>query len=297
MKRVISWSVAVILVLLLSGFLVVTYQQADHLVHYPLEERTAAKHKPQDFDLVVEDVVLHNVDGQRLHGYFSTTSNGAYVMLQHGFKANRGYMLEEAKMLQNAGYGILVSSVRSHDLNDGDEITFGVREMTDLDAWYQFLVDEHGATLNKVGMLGNSLGASMVIEYASLNQNIAAVVAVSPFSSLQDTIDVSVEYFTGLPAFPFAPMISWWAEAILGMNVEQADATKAAAKLCNTPLFIMQGGRDIVVSVDSGQWIYDAACGDKELWFEAELGHTKFDTQKPDEFKRRVVQFFNRSLL
>ena len=59
------------------------------------------------------------------------------------------------------------------------------------------------------------MGGSIAIEYAALNQDIAAVVAESSFSSLQDTINVSVEYFTGLPAFPFAPMISFWAEIIL----------------------------------------------------------------------------------
>ena len=297
MRRVISWVLAVVLLVVIGGFLLVTYQQADHLVHYPLETRTPATKQPKDFDLQVQEVVLLNSDGQKLHGYFWPSANGAFVMLQHGFKADRSYMLEEAKLLQDAGYGILVTSVRSHDLNDGNEITFGVREMDDLNTWYTYLTNEQGAEKGKVGLLGNSMGGSMAIEYAALNQDIAAVVAVSAFSSLQDTINVSVVYFTGLPAFPFAPMISYWAESILDLDVEEVNATKAAAKLCNTPLFVMQGGQDIVVSVGSGQWIYDAACGDKELWFEEDLGHTKFDTKKPDEFKRRVIAFFNKALL
>ena len=297
MKRVVSWVLAVVLLVVIGGFLLVTYQQADQLVHSPLETRTPATKQPQDFDLQAQEVVLLNSDGQKLHGYFWSSNNGAYVMLQHGFKNERTEMLEEAKILQDAGYGILVTSVRSHDLNDGDEITFGVREMDDLNTWYNYLTNEQGAEKGKVGLLGNSLGAAMAIEYAALNNDIAAVVAVSAFSSLQDTINVSIVYYTGLPAFPFAPMISQWAEMILGMDVEQVNATKAAAKLCNTPLFILQGGQDIVVSVGSGQWIYDAACGDKELWFEEDLGHTQFDTKKPEEFKRRVIAFFNKALL
>jgi esterase/lipase len=297
MKRAIGWILAVVLLVVMGGFLLVTYQQADYLVHHPLEARTPATHQPQYFDLQVQEVVLLNPHRQKLHGYFSASNNGAYVMLQHGFKANRGYMLEEAKILQEAGYGILVTSIRAHDLNDGDEITFGVREMDDLNTWYNYLMNVQGAAKGKVGLLGNSMGGAMVIEYAALNQDIAAVVAVSAFSSLQDTINVSVEYFTGLPAFPFAPMISFWAETILGIDVAQANTAKAAAKLCNTPLFIMQGGQDIVVSVESGQWIYEAACGDKELWFEEALGHGKFDTKKPSEFKHRVIEFFNKSLL
>ena len=146
----------------------------------------------------------------------------------------------------------MITSIRAHDLNDGDKITFDIREIDDLHAWYNYLIHQRGAIRVRVGLLGNSLGGSIVINYATFNRDIAAVVAVSAFSSLQDTINVLVEYFTDLPAFPFAPMISFWAELILGVDVEQVNATKSAASLCHTPLFIMQGGQDIVISVESG---------------------------------------------
>jgi len=297
MKRLAIWTLLVICLVVMGGFLLVTYQQADDLVHNPIENRAPVKHQLEDFDLQVQEVVVRNPDGQKLHGYFSAGSNGAYVMLQHGFKTNRSYVFEEAKILQDSGYGILLTGIRAHDLNDGDELTMGVREVEDLDTWYNYLIEAQSVGKGKVGIFGESMGGSIAIEYAALNQDIAVVVAESSFSSLQDTINVSVEYYTGLPAFPFAPIIALWAEIITGIDIEQINATKAAAKLCNTPLFIMQGGQDTVVSVESGQWLYDAACGDKELWFDAALGHVDFVTKKPDEFKRRVVGFFNQSLL
>ena len=55
-------------------------------------------------------------------------------MLQHGFRHNRSEMFEEAKILQDAGYGILVTSICAHDLNNGDEITFGIKEIDGLRA-------------------------------------------------------------------------------------------------------------------------------------------------------------------
>ena len=100
MKRFVIWVLGVFLCLIITGFLLVTYQQADDLVHSSLDTRTPAKYQPNDFDLKVSEVVVFNAEGQKLHGYFSPTANGAYVMLQHGFKANRGHMLEEAKILQ-----------------------------------------------------------------------------------------------------------------------------------------------------------------------------------------------------
>ena len=92
-------------------------------------------------------------------------------------------------------------------------------------------------------------------------------------------------------------MISFWPELILGVDVEQVNATKGAANLCNASLFIMQGGQDIVISVESGQWLYDSACGERIFWFEETLGHAAFDTQRPDESRRRVIEFFDQSLL
>ena len=286
----------VVLAVLLSGFAWVTYDQAHNLINHPKEMRELGTKIPADFGLAVQEVSITNPESMRLFGYFSASENGAYIMLQHGFKADRSRLLEEAKILQDAGYGVLVTSVRAHDKNDGQEITFGVREMQDLQAWYEYLLAQ-GALPGKIAILGNSMGAAMAIEYASRNKDIAAVVSVSGFSSLQDTIDVSVEYFTGLPAFPFAPAIATWAEVLLGMDVAQVDATKAAAKLCQTPILVMQGGADTVVSVASGQWIYDAACGPKELWFEDDIGHTKFDRDMPDEYAQRVTQFFAQHLL
>jgi len=285
-----------LVLVLVSGFAWVTYDQAANLVHHPLHERQLKDKTPQQFGLQVREVEVINPQGMRLFGYYGVTKNGASVMLQHGFKADRSQLLEEAKILQDAGFGVLITSVRAHDKNDGQEITFGVREMADLQAWYAFLLDQNGPS-GKVGILGNSMGAAMAIEYASRNPDISAVVSVSGFSSLQDTINVSVEHFTGLPAFPFAPAIASWAEWILNMRVEQVDATKAAAKLCQTPILVMQGGADTVVSVASGEWIYKAACGAKEFWFEEHIGHAKFDRDRPQEFARRISQFFARYLL
>jgi fermentation-respiration switch protein FrsA (DUF1100 family) len=59
----------------------------------------------------------------------------------------------------------------------------------------------------------------------------------------------------------------------------------------------MQGGADTVISPSSGQILYDAANEPKELWFDAELGHTAFDKERAEEYETRVVEFFNQYLL
>jgi fermentation-respiration switch protein FrsA (DUF1100 family) len=137
----------------------------------------------------------------------------------------------------------------------------------------------------------------LAIQYAARNENIKAVVTDCAFSSLNDTVSTSVTYFTNLPAFPFAPLIVFWAERETGFKTENIDATKWIAQISPRPVFLMQGGADVVISADSGQRLYDAAGEPRELWFDPALGHVGFDSERADEFEKRVTEFFDRYLL
>ena len=294
--RMLSIGLVLGLLVLVIAFGWITYKQAYNLVHHPKASRKAPSLLPSEYSLLGKEVQINNPQGQRLFGYIVNSNNGAYVMLQHGYKSDPSDLLEEAAMLVKAGYGVLFTSIRAHGKNDGDKIGFGKIELEDLQSWYDYLI-EYNATPKKVGILGNSLGATMAIKYATRNSDISAVVSVSGVSSLQDTINVSVEYYTGLPAFPFAPAIAFWAERISGVKVEDINAVDAIRQLCNTPVLILQGGFDKVVSVESGQWLYEAACGPADLWFEPNVEHVKFDRSMPNEFSRKVVSFFDQHLL
>jgi fermentation-respiration switch protein FrsA (DUF1100 family) len=148
----------------------------------------------------------------------------------------------------------------------------------------------------KVGMFGVSMGGSLAIQYTALHQNIRALVADSSFSSLEDTIDTSIRHFTGLPPFPFGPLIRFWAEREGGFPVTNIDAKKWVGRISPRPVLIMQGGADEVVSKTSGQKLFDAAGEPKEFWFDETVGHGKFLTMLPDQFERRVAGFFDANI-
>jgi fermentation-respiration switch protein FrsA (DUF1100 family) len=206
-------------------------------------------------------------------------------------------MLEEAEMLYGSGYGVLMTSTRAHDQSEGSVISFGKHEMKDWEAWYQFLMDQEGVDEQKIGLLGTSLGATGAIQYASINKDVQAVVAHSPFSSIDDTVLTSVTALTGLPAFPFAPLVLFWAEQELGFDSAEIDAKLWIDDISPRPVLILQAGQDTVVSPESGELLYNAAHEPRELWYEADLGHAAFDVEMPEEFDARVVGFFNQYLL
>lgn len=294
--RITALGLVVLLLLAGAGLVYVTRSQAHTLVNNPLT-RSGPDMTPPDFDLPYTDVTVTSADGFKLVGWYIPTENGAVVIAQHGYKSNRGEMLNEAELLHRHGYGVLVTSVRAHDGSDGTLITFGYNEMKDLEAWYQYLLQQPQVNPERIGELGNSMGGSLVIQYAAQNPKIKAVVANSPFSSLNDTVNTSVTYFTGLPPFPFAPMIQYWAEQETGLKSAEIDAKLWIKTLSPRPVLLMQGGKDIIVEPGSGQRLYAAAGEPKELWFDPALGHTDFDRKRPKEYERRVVAFFDKYLL
>jgi fermentation-respiration switch protein FrsA (DUF1100 family) len=299
MKRTNTIILSLIVGLLLTAaaaVLRVTRSEAHDLITAPMETRELPEETPANYNMPFEDVTVTS-DGLKLVGWFVPSRNGAVVILQHGYKSTREELLNEAEMLYRHGYGLLLTTVRAHDYSEGEIITFGMYEVQDMEAWYQYLLTRDDIETNRIGMLGNSFGGMLVIQYAAQNQNIKAVVADSAFSSLNDTVSTSVTYFTDLPAFPFAPLIVYWAERETGFRTEDIDATKWIARISPRPVFLMQGGADVVISANSGQRLYDAAGEPKELWFEPALGHVDFDSDKAAEFERRVVGFFDRFLL
>jgi fermentation-respiration switch protein FrsA (DUF1100 family) len=274
-----------------------TRTEAMKLVTNPMATRRLPTRTPADYGLAYDDVSVTSRDGLALAGWYVPGSNGAVVIAQHGYKAVRGEMLNEAAMLHHRGYSVLLPALRAHDMSDGTLMTFGAREMDDLDRWYQLARSRPGVDPSRVGVLGNSLGGTLMIQFAARTPGVRAVAAQSAFSSLRDTIDTSVRFFTGMPPFPFAPMITFWAEREAGISVDDVDAKRWIGAISPRPVLLMQGGADVVITTSSGQRLYDAAGEPRELWFDPGVGHSRFDTARPEEYERRVGGFFDTHLV
>jgi len=289
--------VAALVVMGVVALFVAMRPQGIAAVTNPMEQRGQATELPSDYGLPYEEVTVTTADGLKLVGWFVPSENGAVVIAQHGYHGNRGNMLYDAAMLHSHGYGVLMSTFRAHDKSEGEIITFGEKEVQDLEAWYQYLLTRDDVDPARIGILGESMGGLVSIRYAAGNPNIRAVALHSALASMEDSIAKGVTKFTGLPPFPFAPMIVFWAERTAGIRVKDIDSTKWIGQISPRPVLIMQGGADDHISIDSGQKLYDAAGEPKELWFEPAAGHHGLNEVAPEEYERRVVGFFDQYLL
>ena len=277
--KISLWVVLGIFIVVVVGVMAIGYKEGRGMVIIPLDVREPVTESPTDYGMPYEEVTVTTADGMNLIGWYVPTQNGAVIIAQHGYKDDREDALKEGSYLYQNEYGVLFTTFRAHDINEGELFTFGENEMQDLEAWYQYVLTRDG------------------VKYASLNENIKAVVADCAFSSISDTVEVAVPQQTGLPAFPFAPAIVFWAEQIAGANISDFDTKVWVKDLCGRPIKILQGGEDKHITVSSGQLIYDAACEPKEFWFEPTAGHTICDELAPEICEELLVPFFDRYVL
>ncbi|MEK6256274.1 MAG: alpha/beta hydrolase [Chloroflexota bacterium] len=296
-KRIVIITI-VVLALVASGMILnISADKAHEMVTNPLEERDPITRSPADYGIAFEEITLLTEDGLSLAAWYIPSQNGAAVIAVHGYKSNRESLLEETDMLHRHGYGVLLFDMRSHGESEGEILRFGVDELQDFEAAYQYLLTRVDVDPARIGLIGSSNGGAMSILYTAQNPEIKALVAHSAYVSLQDEIATGVEHFGGVPAFPFAPLIQFFAEREVDIRAKDIAPIAVIDQISPRPILILQGGADVAIPTDSGQRLYDEAEMPKELWFEPSVGHTDFDDDLPGDFEARIIAFFDKFLL
>jgi fermentation-respiration switch protein FrsA (DUF1100 family) len=265
--------------------------QADAFLH---PARHLPAETPADRGLEYRDVEFASTDGITLRGWYLPSRNGAAIIAGHGIGGSR--LLEPADMLSRHGYGVLTFDWRAHGESDGELCTFGYYEVRDVEGALTWLREQADVDPERIGMLGESMGAVTAIRAAAALPGIRAVVADSAYPDLEEGA-VNIWRGTGLPAFPFVPLQIALGEWRTGLELDAMQPLEDVAAISPRPILILAGGQDPVTGPDAGQRYYEAAGEPKELWFEPDLGHVSFWKAAPDEYEQRVVGIFDAALL
>ncbi len=259
-------------------------QEAHDLPEYP-------------FAPAAEDVRFPSLDGTPLAGWFvpGAPDRAPTVVLLHGYGNSRPQLLPHAAYLHRAGYHTLLIDFRNRGRSGGDAVTVGAMEPLDVRGAVSYLCGRPDVDPSRIAVQGVSLGAAAGILAAANDPRIAAVVAESAFADLAGAIRRSFEYFIGLPAFPFAPVTVAIVELRLGARAVHVRPVEAIRRL-HRPAFIIDDLADDLVPPRSGERLYEAAPGPKELWRVPHAPHTGGLDTCPDEYQRRVLDFYARYL-
>lgn len=125
-------------------------------------------------------------DGYEIHGDFYPNDFDKILVFVHGYTWTRYGGLKYANYFYRKGFSLYLYDQRSHGENIHQDVTMGYKEAIDLHEIIQILRKKYGKDV-RIGLHGESMGAATaILEMKHEEDNLAFVIADSPFASLDD---------------------------------------------------------------------------------------------------------------
>jgi len=255
------------------------------------------KRSPVEYALDFEEVAFMTGDGLTLRGWWiPAESSRGTVIFCHGHQGSMDPDVQYAPWFHAAGFNVLMFNFRGHGHSEGRYLSLGYFERRDLLAAIDYL-QRRG--IQSVGVLGFSLGAVVAMITAPLTPAIRAVVADCGFAEKWRAAAGGIgENYPWLG--PLTGGLGRWivlvASARLRVPLWEADPLRWVGRISPRPLLLIGGGHDPYAPPGDMERLYAAAGEPKELWIAPLAGHRNVDTFYPEEYRRRVIGFFERWL-
>ncbi|HET6476427.1 MAG TPA: alpha/beta fold hydrolase [Thermoleophilia bacterium] len=246
-----------------------------------------------DLGRVYEDVSLITRDGVKLSAWYVPPLNKAAIVT-----FPRAWTVEQARMLVKNGYGVLMVDPRGYGESEGDPNAYGWGSVDDIDAAVAWLRRRDDVGRRRIGGLGLSMGGEQMIEAAARNSGLKAIVSEGAgIRSVHEAfwrrgtsaLELALQYPQDL-----AQTVSVW---LLDDEALPPPLPQAAARISPEAVFFIYGedGQEVEKAVNPAY--YDAAFPPKAIWKVPGAGHTGGIEAQPEEYERRVIGFFDRTLL
>jgi pimeloyl-ACP methyl ester carboxylesterase len=244
-------------------------------------------------DLRAEPVTLSSASGATLRGWFipGRTGGGAVVLL-HGVGSNRLSMVRRARLLNAAGFSVLLFDLQAHGESTGDRITFGRREALDARAAVAYMRERLPG--ERVGAIGTSLGgAATLLGPGPLN--VDALVLESVYSEIgratANRIRVVLgQALGGVVAEPAARLMELLLAPILDVRPSDLRPIDHIVEV-TAPVLVASGTRGTRTTIEEAAALFARAPQPKSFWAVEGAGHVNLEAFAPEEYRRRVLPF------
>jgi uncharacterized protein len=274
------------LLLSLAGtILFISYRQTVDYLHPARQTASGELLRANGIDF--QEIELVTEDHVRLSAWYTPPENGAVILVAHGYgdKRTEPYY----SLFASHGYGVLAWDFRAHGNSAGEFSSLGYFEVLDAKAALDFALAQPG--VEHVGAWGGSMGAVTMIRATAQYPEIEALVADSPFTTLEEEMDLRVP-------FPvMRSLIRFFAERESGVSVSSVRPVDDIVRIRPRPVFLIQGMGDGMVPLDSAERLYDAAGEPRQLWTEKDVPHLNMYAFYKTRYTKRVIKFFDEYLL
>jgi dipeptidyl aminopeptidase/acylaminoacyl peptidase len=233
-----------------------------------------------------------------VYAFWQTTTPDAPVIINvHGYGGSRyqPFIQNRAQILVDLGYNVLsldLSDNGGQTIEDG-RISMGFDERYDVLGAYDYLISQ-GYAPEKIGLVGESMGAATSLMAAELQPSIKIIWADSPFRDAPEVLREQAGVL-GFPSFIVSGSLVW-AQVMSNDDIAQASPMTDAANLAENDqsVYLITCVEDQVVNPHHGHDLYaqfQELGIDVQFW---ELGCTDHATGilfAPEEYVARLGAF------
>jgi uncharacterized protein len=298
--RILAWMLVAVLILTVAAYFAVGAVAANALT---LPRRDFAPSvTPAMVGLAYEDVRFTARDGAaEITGwYIPSEGEGPVIIMVHGRDASRtaavaSNFLQEAKLLHDGGFGVVMIDLRGHGQSSDARFTFGLKERNDVLGAVDWLL-QRGVAPGRIGVLGLSLGAAAAIGAAAEEPAIAALVTDSSFADINTLIEEQWEKASGLPR-PFLYSALAMARIMTGVDLTQSQPARELAQVAPRPVLLIHCAADDYVPVANLDGLH-AADPAAQTWVipGASCLHSEGFNADPAAYGARIQDFFTNAI-
>lgn len=244
-------------------------------------------------------VAIRATDGAALEAWFAVPASrptGRCVAVLHGIADSRSGAAGFAPTFLAEGYSVLLPDSRAHGRSGGDFVTYGLLEKRDVIAWAHWM---RGEGCTETYGLGESLGASILIQASAVEPAFRAIVAECPFADLEAAGESRVQRLAHLPGWfsrPLAHIVVssgvFYARLRHGFDFRQVSPIAAMAQT-KTPILLIHGMEDDRTPHWHSQRLAQANPA-AVLWLVPHANHVRASSTDPAGFRSRVLAWFAR---
>ncbi|MCX6628168.1 MAG: alpha/beta hydrolase, partial [Candidatus Solibacter sp.] len=187
---------------------------------------------------------------------------------------------------------VLTPDCRGHGTSGGDVISYGIREADDVHRWADLLMRRPG--INRLYGLGQSMGASILLESLPREPRFRALVADCPFATFEEVAYDRLRQHGGI-----GPAVSWpivqtgfrYTRLRYGLNLWEASPA-AAVRAAKVPVLLIHGMQDANIPPRHSRELHALNPAMTQLWEVPGADHVASLGTAPREYKRRVTAWF-----
>jgi pimeloyl-ACP methyl ester carboxylesterase len=225
-----------------------------------------------------EEIRIDASGGRTLSAWYIPSRNGAAVLVGHGSGGSRERVMEEIRLLAKHGYGVLAFDLFGNGESSGHSNGLGDNAQPAVDAALDYLEPR----ADRLAAFGSSLGGEVLLEAASRDERIEAVIA-----------DGAARPEDRDHAHPVSWLALHAARVISGERPAPS-LTGLMPRIAPRPVLLIASGGD-PDEIPTNRKYRDAGPS-AELYEIPEAGHTAGLAARPEEYEARVTAFLERAL-